>query len=92
MAIARGRNPMIWGGLSVLFSPLVTLPLLAVLGNASGYEPSKTEARPLKKIRPLTPNNGNVMAQMEKLATLKDSGALTEEEFVTAKSKILAKM
>ncbi|MEP5630722.1 MAG: hypothetical protein ABJP79_02440 [Tateyamaria sp.] len=45
MAISRGRNPMKWGVISVLFSPIVSLFALALLGNAKGYEPSETSAQ-----------------------------------------------
>ncbi len=37
----------------------------------------------------VTPPDNDIITQLERLAKLKDSGALTEEEFVTAKRKLI---
>ncbi|WP_368147502.1 SHOCT domain-containing protein [Collinsella aerofaciens] len=35
-------------------------------------------------------DSGDVVARLERLATLRDSGVLTEEEFAAEKAKILS--
>jgi hypothetical protein len=38
----------------------------------------------------ITEGGGDIVSSLQRLAALKESGALTEKEFVAAKSKLLA--
>lgn len=75
----KGRNFYSFFWLSYLISPVITGIIVATL-------PSQKDARPS-----ISPNGAAVpmSEELERLAGLRDSGSLSEEEFQLAKKRIL---
>lgn len=56
---------------------------------SAAYAEGKDVAKDLRQKKPAQPPEGDALDRLERLAALKERGALTDEEFAAAKAKIL---
>ncbi len=76
----RGRRPGVWGGLAFLFGIFALLVLILL--------PSKAEER---QAAPIDTSAGvDYLDQLERLNRLRQSGALTDEEYEHQKQRLLS--
>ena len=99
----RGRNPILWGLIATVISPigagiiLALLPDIAKLEEQSARELAEQKNRieqenKEREIKETSITGGEILKKITKLVELKESGIFSEKEFTAAKASFLAEV
>jgi uncharacterized membrane protein len=89
VANSRGRSPVGWFLLSLLISPLIAFVLLLVMADLSvHYQRHDVLVEAISG----SPANDDALSRLARLASLRDSGAITPAEYETKKAQLLERV
>ena len=95
IASSKGRSPVGWFFIGVVLSPILAAVIVAVLPSPALEERRHAElvAAASRGARPVGPETQeDPISVVARLAQLRDSGAITAEEFETKKAELLSRI
>lgn len=95
IAIGKGRSPVGWFFIGVLLSPILAAVIVSVLPSPAVEQQRHDElvAAASRNARPVGPDTqDDPISVVARLAQLRDSGAITTEEYEAKKAELLSRI
>lgn len=95
IASGKGRSPIGWFFIGVLISPILAAVIVAILPSPALEQQRHAElvAAASRSARPVGPDTQeDPISVVARLAQLRDSGAITAEEYETKKAELLSRI